>query len=100
MDNTITVTFQFKPGDLVYFRGAAHHRGQRPARFCIETRMAEQCHGGIQRMYRLVGGDRYVPELALTSTEPGWQSKSDSDIEAEALEHKNEIDALSKDFAS
>ena len=93
--DTITVTFQFAPGDLVYFRAAHHGHGSRPNRFCIETRIAEECHGGIQIMYKLVGSDKCVPELALSATEPAYNPKSDEAIGLAATENKKELDAFS-----
>lgn len=71
--SSITVDFEFEIGDLVYFRGASHHAGVRPKQFCVYERLAQECHGGIQRMYRVTGGTDLFPAVLLTKEQPPYQ---------------------------
>lgn len=51
----IEVEFAFEIGDFVYFKSAPHFDWKNPRKFVVVERLAQQCHGGIQRMYRLGG---------------------------------------------
>jgi hypothetical protein len=82
----ITVSFEFEIGELVFFRDAAHCHGIRPKRFIIEERFAQQCHGGIQRLYRLHGYPRDsgylgVPEIVLSREEPAFIPVSQAELD-------------------
>lgn len=68
--SSITAEFEFEIGDLVFTRDAEHSNDARPKTFCIYERLAQECHGGIQRLYKVVGFKEAVPEVLLTKEEP------------------------------
>ncbi len=80
------MTFEFDIGELVFFRGAQHTCGCRPKQFCITERLAQECHGGVQKLYRLSGTDPHQlhPEIALTRGEPAYRPVS-SEQQADEL---------------
>ena len=73
-----TVEFEFEIGDLVYTKGSQHTDGQRPRMFCISERIAQQCHGGIQQLYKLETIDGWHAEVVLTYDEPPYRPMSDA----------------------
>ena len=77
MASSITVTFEFEIGELVFIKSATHIIGSRPKRFLILERVVQQCHGGIQLMYLLdVPNLPLRPEIALTREEPAYRPVS------------------------
>jgi len=77
----ITVNFEFELGDMVYFKSAQHSLGKRPLRFVVYERLAQQCHGGIQRLYKLGTITELVPEILLRNREPEYSKRCDAEIE-------------------
>ncbi len=73
----IEVEFEFKIGQLVFFRDAQHTRSDRPMMFVIYERLAQQCHGGIQKLYKLSRYDGLFPEVVLTTEEPEYRPLCD-----------------------
>ena len=82
MASTITVAFEFDIGELVFFSDAQHTRGHRPKQFCVTERLAQECHGGVQKLYRLSGTDprQMHPEIALTREEPAYRPVSSEQL--------------------
>ena len=78
MASEVRATFEFEISELVFFKGTQHNRNCRPNQFCVTERIAQECHGGIQRMYRLSGTDPHLlhPEIALTREEPPYRPAS------------------------
>lgn len=74
----INVEFKFEIGGMVYFRGSIHDFDHRPNQFVIAERSAHECHGGLQRLYKLVNYRDPVPEIALSREEPSYQPASDA----------------------
>lgn len=73
----IEVEFEFELGDLVFLRGAQHIQQSRPKRYVIYERMASECHGGCQRLYKVLGWSEPLPEILLTKTEPPYQPEAE-----------------------
>ena len=77
--------FKYEIGDMVYFRTASHRDGHRPKRFLIIERFLQQCHGGVQMLYKLDGSSEgigsLIPEIALTPDEPPFERVSDAELE-------------------
>ena len=69
----VEADFQFEMGALVYIRGSSHTAGLRPVQFVVIERIAQECNGGIQRMYLLAGEAKPYSELALTLEEPPYR---------------------------
>ena len=78
MASEVRAMFEFEIGELVFFKGTQHNRSCRPNQFCVTERLAQECHGGIQKMYRLSGTDPHLlhPEIALTREEPAYRPVS------------------------
>jgi len=100
MSHFLTVEFQFEIGDFVYFRSARNDREHVPSRYLVMERYAQQCHGGVQRLYKLDGDfAKLVPEICLTREEPAYDSsreryswrafKAEADKLAEKKENKD-----------
>lgn len=71
----ITVDFEFELHEIVYLKHAEYSRNMKPVRHIIIERSAVECHGGVQKMYRLLDGQRLIPEPILTKSLPipeGW----------------------------
>lgn len=81
MGKKIEVEFEFEIGDLVFFRSSDHAVGIRPKTFCVYERLAQECHGGIQRLYKLGNVPESIPEVLLCKDEPEYRPMSDSEIE-------------------
>ena len=79
--SSITVDFKFEIEEVVYIKTALHAMDNRPNRYIVQERIAQQCHGGVQRMYKLVGMSEHLPELALTIKEPEYRPVGDNIIE-------------------
>ena len=63
---------KFEVGDFVYFRNASHHIEALPKRFVVTERLVQECHGGVQRLYKLHGHEGLVPEICLCSDMPPY----------------------------
>ena len=63
--------FRFKIGDSVWMKSAVADMGTdyRPTTFIIEQRLLQQCHGGIQFMYTVVGKADMIPEIGLVPSD-------------------------------
>lgn len=73
MSNTITVTFEFPIGVLLFIRGSQHTSSHRPIASPVASRFAEECSGGIQCFYRLQGHKDPVSEVVLCREEPPYR---------------------------
>lgn len=73
--NTITVTFKFSVGDLVYFSGATHNVSTVPIQAVITERIAQQCHGGIQQLYKVSSEQGLFSEVSLCLEEPPYRKR-------------------------
>jgi len=83
MASQLTAMLEFEVGEFVYRRTASHSDSVRPRRFLITERYLQQCHGGIQKMYRLDPDEgQLLPEIALTRDEPPFRGPSKECIEA------------------
>ena len=71
--SSLRAEFRFEIGDTVYFRAAMHNANNRPNQFIIYERLAQQCHGGIQQLYRMQPGMDFVAETLLTADEPEYR---------------------------
>lgn len=78
--SSITVQFQFEIGDIVYFRQSPNNMDNIPNRFLVTERLAQQCHGGIQMLYRLHDRDALIPEVAIRGDCPPFQPDSDERV--------------------
>ena len=67
--------FQFGVGDIVYFKTAPHNRDKYPNRFMVVERFVQQCHGGVQFLYKLdpPARDGLVPEIVLCIEKPPYE---------------------------
>jgi len=77
--SSITVDFEFEIGDTVYFKAARHNLSDSPKGFTVCERGAVECHGGVQRFYRLTGFDNKdplsgIPCVALTKDKPAYST--------------------------
>lgn len=86
----INVEFKFEIGDLVYIKGTSHDFDHRPNQFLIVERLVQQCHGGIQLLYKLLDRTQHHPEIVLTREQPAYKSASDAAYEERRK--KNEVD--------
>lgn len=81
MASSITVTFEFEIGELVFVKGAQHIAGYRPKRFCIAERMVREYSGGIREFYKLTLTDcDWVPGIVLTRDEPKYRPMSPAEV--------------------
>lgn len=71
--SAITVEFRFALGVSVYFKHAAHDRACRPNQFVVVERIAQECAGGLQKLYRFSGDTNTYSEIALTVEEPPYR---------------------------
>ena len=79
-----TVEFAFELGQQVFFRDAPHDVDQTPRAFTVYERVAQECHGGVQRLYKLMVGEgrsELYPEILLCAEMPPLQPLSDAKIE-------------------
>ena len=83
MASELRATFELEIGELVFFKGAQHTCRSRPIQFCITEQLAQVCHGGVQKLYRLSGKDDWHPEIALTRDEPAYRPVSVEEREDE-----------------
>ena len=71
MSHFVTVEFAFNIGEVVWHRAAVAGGQYKPHAWIVIERHAVQCHGGVQKFYKLNDcAGPMVPELALTSDEP------------------------------
>lgn len=68
--------FKFSIGDAVFIKSALHTAGNRPKQFVVYEQLAQRCDGGIQFLYKLVGWQGDLPEIALTAEEPPYRPES------------------------
>lgn len=73
MTSELTVSFVYEIGDIVFFRASQHCAGSRPKPFLITERVAQECHGGVQQLYRMDGRPDLVSEVALSHDEPPYR---------------------------
>lgn len=88
--DSVTVSFQFAVGEIVYFRTAQHDHETRPHKFMIVERQMHECSGGMQVAYKLQNSDYLCPEICLTRDRPEF------DAEAQTREYKWVMDAIRK----
>lgn len=65
----------FEVGEMVYVRHALHNANRVPLQYIITERYVQECHGGIQRLYKLLGEQGMYPEIALTRERPAYQPR-------------------------
>lgn len=101
--SSVTVDFDFEIGDEVYLKTARSSFRETPSAVMIIERVAQECHGGVQRLYQLFGYDNLVPELVLTKQQPPFQTPTTEQWEAITKERRRDressrdaMDALSK----
>ena len=63
----------FSVGEMVYIKSAANDRLSTPNQHVITERYLQECHGGIQKLYKLYGALDLVPEIVLTRDEPTFR---------------------------
>jgi len=80
MMSKIESEFKFELGDMVYIRGSQHIAGCRPTHFVVCERIAQECHGGVQQFYKMLGWTGAVSEIALTVEEPAFRPQSDAEL--------------------
>lgn len=77
--SSITVDFEFEIGDIVYFKDHDHDATRIPYKYVVFERIAQECHGGVQRLYRLCGhGVDMVtmwPAVVLTKDKPAFEPR-------------------------
>jgi len=76
----LEVEFEFEIGDIVFSKAAQHCSGHRPKPFIIYERIAEQCHGGVQRLYKVMGFEGFVPEVVLSRDEPEYRPAPEAEL--------------------
>lgn len=59
-----TVDFEFEIGELLWMKGSHDQRG------IVTDRIAQQCSGGIQKLYSLSRLSGFISEIALTREPP------------------------------
>lgn len=84
----LEVNFAFEIGDLVYIKSASHRMDCVPKRYVVYERIAQQCHGGVQLLYKITSFDGTFPEVVLTKELPAYEP-----ISEEALAEERELDA-------
>jgi hypothetical protein len=72
-DFYLEVVFEFCIGQIVYFKGSANNATSTPRKFVVYEQIAQRCHGGIQRQYRLCDWNEFVPEVVLTCECPPYE---------------------------
>ena len=90
----LSAEFRFEIGDMVYLRPSVEGvigGNVRATGGVVAERVAQECHGGIQRMYRLcdLNGtlSPLISELALLSTNEAVQAAMESEAMAVSLAH-------------
>lgn len=96
----MVVDFEFEIGQIVFFKSANHANGFRPATFAIYERVAQQCHGGIQCLYRLSGIEGLTPEPMLTRKEPEYRPMSEAELSDRVRVIQAQIKARRAEFLS
>lgn len=71
--SVLSAEMAFEVGDHVYFKHAENDLLSSPKRFAVIARYVEECHGGVQRHYKLFGRDEFVPEIVLTKERPKYE---------------------------
>lgn len=67
------VDFKFEIGDIVFAKDAAHDEGNTPLPMCIIERIAQECMGGVQQLYKTSRAEKCFPEVCLTNERPPYQ---------------------------
>lgn len=68
--STLSAEMAFEIGDFVYLK---HHESTpelRPRRYMVYERHIQECHGGVQRFYRVAGLEGPVAEICLSKEIP------------------------------
>ena len=94
----LIVDFAFEIGDVVFFKGSDHANGHRPKTFAIYERVAQQCCGGVQNLYRVHGIEGFTPEAMLTREEPPYRPMSDAELADRVRVIQTEIKARKAEF--
>lgn len=76
----IAVYFEFEIGEMLFFKNSVHLIGIRPKQYIVHERVAQECHAGIQQMYRLIGVETLVPEIALSRDEPPFRPTTQEEL--------------------
>ena len=84
MSETISITFEFKIGDVVYYKMSNHDHGSRPVQMIVYEQLAQTCHADTQRLYRVSSVKEWIPEILLSLKEPAMRIRSDESIAEEA----------------
>ncbi len=74
------IDFEFEIGDIVYFKTADHFAGQRPKQFIVVERIAQQCSGGIQLLYKIGAVTSVISEIELSREEPPYRQMSSDEV--------------------
>ena len=80
---TLTAEMAYEIGQIVYMRDALHNAGSQPTPHIITERFVQECHGGIQRLYKFSGDTSVHSEVALTDKELEYVPTSDARIDDE-----------------
>lgn len=73
---SLTTSFEFDVGEVVFFKGDQHCAGHRPKAFVICGLVARHHRGGVQRFYRVGGVDEDIPGVLLAREEPEYRPMS------------------------
>lgn len=65
--SVLQAEMEFEIGDIVYHKTALHS-DERATPFIVIERFVQECHGGIQRQYR-ISSDRRVDSRLMVATE-------------------------------
>ena len=76
--DTVAVEFEFAKGEILYRRDSNHGEGMVPRPFMVQERHVVDCHGGVQKLYKLVGEGGQFPEFSLSREMPPFQPASDA----------------------
>lgn len=92
-NETMAIIFMFDIGDLVYIRGSMHSRSSTPKQFVVCERILQQCHGGTQRVYKLLNYEGWVPEIAITPAMPAYEW-GDKNRSLEECQHQRDSETV------
>ena len=73
----------------MYFKNAENTLERQPVKYIITERYAQECVGGIQKMYRLLDSKELVPEPVLAYEKPTYEG-----LNVDRLREKIEIEAI------
>lgn len=65
---------EFEIGDVVYFKTSLHDKHHTPRKFTVVGRIVEECHGGVQRHFKVASfGDCFMASyIELTKECPPY----------------------------